>query len=163
MPSFNIVNELDLQEVDNAVNQAVQVISQRFDFRGTHSEIKFDRNSKTINMISNNEQKIETILDILQSKAHKRGIDIKALQAGKATPMSGDLLKATITLVDGIDKETAKKITKHIKGLKYRVQASIEDDKLRVTGKKRDDLQNVIQNLKENNFEVPLQFTNFRD
>jgi uncharacterized protein YajQ (UPF0234 family) len=163
MPSFDVVSELDLQEVDNAVNQTSKEISQRFDFRGTDSKIEFDRNTKCINLISNSEEKIENIVSVLQSKAVKRSIDLKAFHVGKPSPMTGNLHKCAVKLIEGIEKETAKKITKYIKDLKLKVQAAIHDDKVRVTGKKRDFLQEVIGELKNHNFEVPLQFNNFRD
>jgi len=163
MPSFDVVSEIDFQEVDNAVNQASREISQRFDFKGTESGINLDKTAKTINLTSNSEEKLDTIFDILQSKAHKRHIDIKAFKKGNFTPVSGSLLKCVVQLMEGIDKETAKKITKHIKELKTRVQAAIHDEKVRVTSKKRDDLQSVMASLKEANFEMPLQYSNFRD
>lgn len=163
MPSFDVVSELDLQEVDNAVNQASKEISQRFDFRGTDSQIEFDRTTKTINLVSNSEQKIENIVSVLQTKAVKRSIDLQSLNIGKTNPLSGSKHKCVIQLMEGIEKEAGKKITKFIKDLKVKVQAAIHDDKVRVTGKKRDDLQEVIEALKGHNFELPLQFNNFRD
>jgi len=163
MPSFDVVSEINFQELDNAVNQVSREITQRFDFRGTESSIKLDKPAKVINLISNSELKIETIVDILQSRAHKRSIDIKALKVGKCHPMSGQLLKCIVEMVEGVDKETGKKITKMVKEMKIKVQASIQDNKVRVTGKKRDDLQEVMQSIKMGNFDVPLQFDNFRD
>jgi cyclic-di-GMP-binding protein len=163
MPSFDIVSEIDLQEVDNAINQVSKEISQRFDFRGTDAKIEFDKPTNTITLSANSEQKIETIVDILQSKAIKRGIDIKSFKVDKAQPASGNILKSKVSLIQGIDRDNGKKITKHIKELKMKVQASINDDKVRVTGKKRDDLQDAIQALKQLKCDVPLQFENFRD
>lgn len=163
MPSFDIVSEINLQEVDNAVNQAAKEIATRFDFRGTGSEISFDKITKIIKLSSNSEDKIENIISVLQSKAIKRGIDIKSLKKNKIEPAGGQTMRCNLNLVEGIDKENAKKITAFIKDLKIKVQAAIHDDKVRVTSKKRDDLQEAIQNLKKQNFEVPLQFNNFRE
>ena len=163
MPSFDIVSELNLQEIDNAVNQATKEISTRFDFRGTGSEIVFDKVTKTIKLSSNHEDKIEGMIGVLQSKAIKRGIDIRCLKKNKIEAATGKTLRCTVTLVEGIDKENGKKINSFIKDLEIKVQSAIHDDKIRVTGKKRDDLQNVIQSLKGENFECPLQFNNFRE
>lgn len=163
MPSFDIVSELDLQEIDNAVNQVDRELTQRYDFKGTQASIEFDRKNSTITLKANSEQKLETIVDILQSKVIKRGLDIKSLKPGKAEAMGGQMQKIVIELIEGIDKEQAKKITKFIKDTKMKVQASIQDDKVRVTGKKRDDLQEAIQALKQESFELPLQYNNFRD
>lgn len=163
MPSFDVVSEIDLQEVDNAVNQAAKEVAQRFDFRGTHSEISFDKKTLLIKLVSNSEEKMATIVDILQSKVHRRGLQIEALKVGKNEPIGGMLLKCEITLQQGIDRDTAKEITKIIKESKMKVQASIQDDKIRVTGKKRDDLQAAMNLLRSQKLEVPLQFNNFRD
>lgn len=163
MPSFDIVSELDLQEVDNAVNQTSKEISQRFDFKGAQALIEFDKTLKTITLTANSEQKVENILSVLQSKAVKRGLDLRCFDFTKPTPITGGKFKSPIKLIEGIEKDIAKKIIKHIKDSELKVQASIHDDKLRVTGKKRDDLQDVIASVKAANFEVPLQFDNFRD
>lgn len=163
MPSFDISSEVDLQELDNAINTAKREIENRYDFRGTDSSIEFDRKAQIIKLKSNSEDKIDALIDILQSKSHKRGIDISSFDVGKKEPTTGMNLKCEVKLKQGIDKDNGKKITKFIKDLKMKVQASIQDDKIRVTGKKRDDLQNAIEALKGNRFDVPLQFGNFRD
>lgn len=163
MPSFDIVSELDLQEVDNAVNQAEKEIAQRFDFRGSGSTIEFDRKNKIIKMGSNSEDKLETIYSVLQSKAIKRGLDIQCFEKDKVIPAGGMAVKQNITMKEGIDKELGKKINKHIKDLKIKVQSSLQDDKVRVTGKNRDDLQSVMGSVKTAGFGIPLQFINFRD
>lgn len=163
MPSFDVVSEINFQEVDNAINQASKEISQRFDFRGTDSKIEFDKTTNVINLISNSENKVENIMSVLQSKAVKRQIDLQAFKKGKTAPLSGNLHKCVIQLIQGIEKETARKIVKYVKELKVKVQASIHEDKVRVTGKKRDDLQEVMASLKSQNFELPLQYENFRD
>lgn len=163
MPSFDVVSEIDLQEVDNAVNQTAKEIIQRFDFKGTGSEITYDKTLKKLKLLSNSEPKMATLIDILRSKAIKRGLDIRSLKVGKIEPTTGTQLKCEISLVEGIDKEAAKKITKFIKESGLKVQAAIQDEKVRISGKKRDDLQEAIQSLKAQDFEVGLQFNNFRD
>lgn len=163
MPSFDIVSEIDLQEIDNAVNQTAKEVAQRFDFRGTQSEISFDKKTLVIKLISNSEEKMATIVDILQSKAHRRGLEIEALKLGKNEPMGGMLLKCEVTLQQGIDRDNAKEITKLIKDSKLKVQAAIHEEKIRVTGKKKDDLQTVMNFLRTQKLKVPLQFNNFRD
>ncbi len=163
MPSFDVVSELDMQEIDNAVNQAAKEIAQRFDFRGTNSELTLDKKEKLVKILSNSEEKIETIYDILTSKAIKRGVDIKSFEKQKILPTTGTTLKMDLKLIEGVDKETAKKITTHIKASVVKVQAQIQDEKVRVTGKKRDDLQAMIAELKNLDVERPLQFNNFRD
>lgn len=163
MPSFDIVSELDLQEVDNAVNQTSKEIAQRFDFKGSHASIEYDKTAKSITLIANSEQKVENIFSVLQSKAVKRGLDLRCFEFEKPTPITGSKFKSIIKLIEGIEKDIAKKIIKHIKDSGLKVQASIHDDKLKVTGKKRDDLQDTIASVKSANFEVPLQFNNFRD
>ena len=163
MPSFDVVSELNMQELDNAVNQAAREISQRFDFRGTGSEVTLDKTKKTIKVLSNSEDKVDDIIGVLQSKAIKRGLDIKIFDVGKKEPASGMTLRCEVKLIEGIDKDNAKKITSFIKELPIKVQAAIQDEKVRVTSKKRDDLQEVMQALRSHSFDVPLQFDNFRE
>lgn len=163
MPSFDIVSELNLQEIDNAVNQAAKEVFSRFDFRGANPQVNFDRNEKKIKISANSEQKVGDIIGVLQSKAIKRGVDIRSLKAGKIEAAGGMTHRCVVELVEGVEKEQAKKITAFIKDLAIRVQASINDDKVRVTGKKKDDLQEVMQKINGHSFDVPLQFNNFRD
>lgn len=163
MPSFDIVSELNLQEVDNAVHQTEKEIATRFDFRGAQAEITFDKTKKLITLVANSEQKIENMLSVLQSKAIKRQVDIKCLNPEKIQPKGGNLLKQDVLLKEGIDKEFGKKINSFIKDLGMKIQSGIHDDKVRVTGKQRDDLQQVMQALRGHDFELPLQFKNFRD
>ena len=162
MSSFDVVSVIDLQEVDNAVNQAAKEIAQRFDFRGTESKIEFDRSHKVMTLWANSEKKIDDIVSVLYSKAARRQVDLLALKQGKIVHMSGFTHKCVIEIIEGIEKEAAKKIVKFIKELKFKVQAAIHDDKVRATGKSRDDLQATITAIKGHNFEVPLQFDNFR-
>ena len=158
--SFDIVSEVDLQEVDNALNQARREIETRFDFKGSKSEIKQESNN--ITLVSDDEFKMRNVADILESKMIKRGIDIKALKYGKVEPAAGDTVRQQVTIQQGIDKDLGKEIVKDIKNSKIKVQASINGDKLRVAGKDRDDLQAVIKMLKEKDYNVPLQFSNYR-
>lgn len=161
MPSFDAVSEVNHQEVDNAVNQATKEIQQRYDFKGTKTEIKLDKNN--IHIVSDNETKMKAVIEILQTKAMRRGIDIKSLSVGKIEPAGGQLVKCDVKVLEGIETEKAKKITAAIKDSKLKVQAQIQDNQVRVTGKKRDDLQEAIALLKGQDFGIPLQFKNFRD
>ncbi len=163
MPSFDVVNELNYQEIDNAVNQTAKEILSRFDFKGTESEIEFLRKDKKINLKSNSEQKIENLFDVLQSKIIKRGVDVKCLKKGKIEAMGGQTQRCIIELLEGIDKDTGKVITNHVKNTKFKAQASIHDDKVRVTSKSIDELQAIIASLKTLDVDRPLQFNNFRD
>lgn len=164
MPSFNVVSEVNLQEVDNALNQARKEITTRYDFRGSKSEIVWDGKVKTpIKVISDNDDKLKALIDIMQTKFLKRGIELSAVNFGKKEPAGGQLIRVEATLVSGIETEKAKEVIKKIKDLKLKVQAQIEEDKLRVTGKSRDDLQEVISALRAASFDIPLQFVNFRD
>ena len=162
MPSFDIVSEVDLQEVDNAVNQAAKEIGNRFDFRGGNSEVSFDRETKKIKIVADDDMKLRSIHQIVEQKMVKRSIDIRALDYGNEQQASGQQIKQEISLVCGLEKEVAKKITKIIKDSKLKVQAQIQDDQVRVTSKKIDELQNVIQTLKEEEVGLPLQFVNMR-
>ncbi len=160
MPSFDVVSEVDLHEVSNAVDQANREVANRFDFKG--SGARFELDDLTITMHAQNDFQLRQMLDMLQMKLSKRGVDIGCLDIGQLQ-VSGQEARQEITLRQGIDKELAKKITKLIKESKLKVQASIQGDKIRVTGKKRDDLQQVIQALREAKLGLPLQFINFRD
>ncbi len=158
--SFDIVSKLDLQEVDNAVNQANKEIETRFDFKNSKSKIEFGEDS--ITLYSDDEYKLTAVYDVLQSKCVKRGVSLKALKLGKVEPASGGTVRQSVTLQQGIDQDTAKTITKLVKDSKIKVQASIQGDQVRVSGKSRDDLQAVIQLLQSSDMPVPLQFVNYR-
>ncbi|HHJ39464.1 MAG: YajQ family cyclic di-GMP-binding protein [Methylothermaceae bacteria B42] len=160
MPSFDIVSEVDLHEAANAVDQANREVSTRFDFKG--SGARFELEGEQITLHAQNDFQLKQMLDILQMKLSKRGVDIACLDIGEPQ-ISGQAAHQTVILRQGIDKELAKKITKRIKDTKLKVQASIQGEKVRVTGKKRDDLQKVIQTLREAKLDLPLQFINFRD
>ena len=160
MPSFDIVSEVDLHEITNAVDQANREVGNRFDFKGTSARIEQTEHILIIH--ADNEFQIKQVTDILHLKLAKRGIDIAALAAGQIVS-SGNKAKQEITVRHGIDQDTARNLVKRIKSSKLRVQASIQGDKVRISGKKRDDLQSIISKLKEDQSDLPLQYTNFRD
>lgn len=160
MPSFDIISTLDLQEVDNAVNQARKEIESRYDFRGSQSEIEWDK--KEITLLGDDDYKMNAMKDILQTKLHRRGIDIRALRFDEPMAAGGKLLRQKITLVQGLEKEIAKEIIKLIKETKLKVQAQIMDEKVRVTSKSIDDLQKTIAVVKKADLSVPIQFDNMR-
>ncbi|MBI1909348.1 MAG: YajQ family cyclic di-GMP-binding protein [Deltaproteobacteria bacterium] len=161
MPSFDIVSEINRQEVDNAVNQTRKEIITRYDFKGSKSEINLDKDE--IHLLSDDDYKMKALIDILQNKSVKRGISLKSFEVGKIEPAGGQSLKCTIKLVNGIDTDRARELVRKIKELELKVQPSIDGDKVRISGKKRDDLQGVIQTVRGFDFPIPLQFINFRD
>ena len=161
MPSFDIVSKVDSQEVDNAVNQSKKEISQRYDFKG--SKCSLEVKDGMIVIIADDDFMLKSVIDILQTKAIRRGISLKALDFGNVEDASGSLVRQVVTIRQGISKELGKKINKMIKKAGIRVQSQIQDDQLRVSGKKIDDLQAVIQMLKEEDLEVDLQFVNMRN
>ena len=161
MPSFDIVSKVDMQEVDNAVTQAAKEISQRYDFKGSKSSITPEKDS--VKVMADDDYKLKAVIDVLQSKFMKRGISIKALQYGKVEQASGGMVRQIITVQQGISKEKAKEIIAAIKEAKLKVQAQIQDDQVRITGKNRDDLQDAIQLLKGKDLDVEMQFLNFRE
>ncbi len=160
MPSFDVVSEVDLQEVNNAVDQANREIGTRFDFRGV--EARMERNDAEVRMTAEAEIQLEQMLDILRSKLIKRSVDADAMEPAEVEH-SGKLYHQVIRLRQGIDSLLAKKIVKMIKDKKLKVQAAIQGEKIRVTGKKRDDLQGVMSMLRESEIDIPLQYENFRD
>jgi uncharacterized protein YajQ (UPF0234 family) len=160
MPSFDIVSEINIQEVDNAVNQAKKELTSRYDFRGSKSEYQWDR--KEIKLIGDDEKKLEALRDILQTKLHRRGIDIQAVKFEKPEPIGGMLWKQEVKLVQGVEKEKAKEIVKEIKDSKIKVQAAIQGDLIRVTSKSIDSLQECIALMRASKIGIPLQFTNMR-
>lgn len=160
MPSFDAVSEFDAHELANAVDQANREVTQRFDFKGVDAEFRLD--DKLIHMRADAEFQLQQMLPILHQKMAKRGVDLGILKPGKVEP-SGKGVKQALSLQEGIDSDTAKSIVKLIKERKMKVQAAIQGDQVRVTGKKRDDLQAVMQMLKAEDLKLPLQFKNFRD
>ena len=160
--SFDVVSKVDMQEVKNAVDQAQREIETRFDFKGSSSEIDLDEKAGTIALASDNETRMKALVDVLQSKFIKRGIDIKALDLGKLEDASKGTVRQTATIKQGLDADTARKIVKIIKDKGLKVQAQIQGDQVRVSAKARDDLQTVIQTLKAAELEAALQFVNYR-
>lgn len=160
MPSFDVVSEVDMHEVTNAVDQANREVTTRFDFKGTNA--RFELNESMITMKAEAEFQLQQMLDILQTKLSRRGVDIDCLELAEPQ-QSGKEARQEVTIRQGLDSVLSKKIVKLIKDAKLKVQAAIQGDKVRVSGKKRDDLQQVIAMLKEAKLELPLQYTNFRD
>jgi len=163
MPSFDLVSKINLQEIDNAVNSVNRELTNRYDFKGAIFSVELNIKENLINLSADSEYKLEAIRDSLKVFATKRGVDVKALDFQEIQKAGGNILKQEIKLKNGIDQEVAKKIIKHIKDLKMKVQASIRADEVRIEGKKRDDLQEAISSIKSIDFGIPLQFINFRD
>ena len=160
--SFDIVCQVDMQEVTNAVAQAVKEIGQRFDFKGSKSSIELDKGKGVITLVSDDEQKLKSVVDILQTKLIKRGVALKALDYGKIEKAAGSTVRQAVTLQQGIPQEKAKEIVKIIKDMKLKVSPEIQKDQVRVKAKKIDDLQAIMGRLKEKDFGIHLQFSNYR-
>ncbi len=160
--SFDIVSKVDLQEVSNAVQQATKEISQRFDFKGSKSSIDMQKENNEITLISDDEHKLKSVIDILQGKLIKRGISVKSLIYGKIEPALGGTVRQVITLQQGIAQDKAKEIAKIIKDTKLKVQAEIQKDQVRVRAKNIDDLQAVIKVLKGKDMGMHMEFANYR-
>lgn len=163
MPSFDIVVQTDLQEVDNAVNQAAKELGQRYDFRGSKSRIDWQKGSAELTLYGEDDYRLKAVLDILQGKLIKRGVSIKNLTLGKAEDAAESMRRQKITLAQGIEGEMCKEIAKRIKQTKLKVQAQIQGDQVRVTGKSRDDLQAVIAMVREADLGPEFRFVNMRD
>ena len=162
MASFDIVNEINAQEVDNAVNNTVKEVSTRYDFRGLHTEVTYHKKENRIHLVAAESMKMQAVREMLIKNFIKRNIDSKVLEFGTEEGTSQGYVKMDVILKEGIDRETAKKIVKEIKDLKIKVQPQIQDEQVRVTGKKIDDLQAVIAHMKGKDMGVPLQFVNFK-
>ena len=160
MPSFDVVSEVDQHELTNAVDQVNREVSNRYDFKG--SDARVEQAESTLTLHAQSEFQIEQIMDILRQKLAKRGIDLACLDPGKVEE-ANNRARQTVTIREGIDQAIGKKIIKLIKDAKLKVQAQIQGEQVRVTGKKRDDLQAVMQLLRNAELDVPLQFNNFRD
>jgi hypothetical protein len=160
--SFDIVSEINLQETDNAINQARKEIAQRYDFKGSKSSIDLDLKEKKITVASDDDFKLKAVVDILQNKMIKRGVPLKALDYGPPEPAAGGTVRQAIGLRVGIDKENARLIVKMIKETKLKVQAQIMDDQVRVSGKVKDDLQSVMKLIRDAELKFAVQFTNYR-
>jgi uncharacterized protein YajQ (UPF0234 family) len=162
--SFDVVSQVDLQEVRNAVDQASREISQRFDFKNTGSsiELSIEGDSASLLVKSNTDQKVKDAVKVLEQKLVKRNVALKALQPGDIEPAAGGTARQRIALTQGISAEKAREIVKIVKDMKTKSQASIQGDQVRVSSKSRDTLQEIIAALKEKDFGIPLQFTNYR-
>src|SRR3954453_2420301 len=160
--SFDIVSELNLQEMDNAITQAQKEIGTRYDFKGSAASVEFDRKAKELTLTADQEPQLEAVRKVVVERMIKRGVEPKAMDPQKIEQATHKTVRQKVKLKSGIDKETAKLIQKKIKDLKLKVNASIQGEALRVSGPKRDDLQAVIAAVKANPPGIPLQFTNFR-
>ncbi len=160
--SFDIVSKVDMQEVINAIQQAMKEISQRFDFRGSKSDINLDKGKNEISIVSDDDYKLKSVIDILEGKFVKRKVPLKALNYGKIEAALSGTVKQIVTLQEGIPTEKSKEIVKMIKNTKLKVQSEIQKDQLRVRAKKIDDLQSVMQFLKEKDLGIHVDFMNYR-
>ncbi|MDC3084487.1 YajQ family cyclic di-GMP-binding protein [Gammaproteobacteria bacterium] len=161
MPTFDIVSKFDPSEVDNAIQNLKREIVQRYDFKNSNSEIEFEK--ELIIIKTDDDYKLTQLQEMLKVQITKRGIDVRALDMGKVEMSAGQAVRQTITMIQGINKDISKDIIKIIKESKIKVQVSIQGDELRISGKKRDDLQQTITLLKTQSLDLPLQFINFRD
>ena len=161
MPSFDVVSKVAMHEVENALHQTQKEVAQRFDFKDTQTEL--EKTAEGIVMRSNSEGRLEAALKVLQEKLVKRNVSLKVLDVQDPQPAGGTTWRQLLKLQEGISTEKAKEIVKHLKDTKLKVQASIQSDTVRVSGKKRDDLQEAIASLKAKDFGLPLQYINFRD
>jgi len=160
--SFDIVSEVELQEVDNAVNQAVKELSQRYDFKGSKASIAFDRKEKKITLIADDDFKLRSLTDILTTRLAKRGVSLKSLKFNDPEKAFEGYLRQAVEICMGIDKERAKELAAIIKGLGLKVQAQIEGEKIKVSSAKKDELQVVIAHIRGLDFPIPLSFCNYR-
>lgn len=158
--SFDVVSQVDMQEMDNAVNQVKKEVTQRYDFRGSNASIELGENN--VKIAAEDEYKLETMIDMLRTKMAKRGVPLRCLELGKVEPATKGTVRQELAIKQGISKEVGKKIQAAIKATKLKVTAQLQDDQVRVAGAKKDDLQAVIQMLKAEDFGVDLQFINMR-
>jgi uncharacterized protein YajQ (UPF0234 family) len=161
MPSFDVVSRLEMQEIDNAVSNAMKEITQRYDFKGSIS--KLERSDNVVTLLTEDDMKAKQVIEILTSHLIKRKIDPKAVKLKSSESASGNTIRQKYDLLEGIDQEMGKKITKMIKDTKLKVQAKIQGNELRISGAKKDNLQDVMSKIDELKLELPLQFVNFRD
>ena len=162
MASFDIVSKTDLQLLDNALNVAKKEILNRFDFNGSKSSIELDKKTLSITILTENEMRLEALVDTLSNRMIKQKLNPSCLDDGKESAASGNMIRKEITVKQGIDKDTARKIIKEIKDAKLKVTAQAMDDQIRVTGKQINDLQATIRRISEIQFDLPLQFVNFK-
>ena len=161
MPSFDVVSQVDMQEVRNAVDQAAREVVNRYDFKGTDTKIRLSEDGITLE--SSAEGRLEAAIDVLEGKLVKRKVSLKSISGGEVKPAAGGRVQTSFSLNQGIAQEAAKELSKAVRDSKLKVQIQIQGDQLRVQGKKRDDLQAVIQLLKDLDYRLPLQYVNYRD
>jgi cyclic-di-GMP-binding protein len=159
--SFDIVSEINHAEMHNAIVQAQHELAVRFDFKGTHASIEFNKKDNNLTLMADHKGQLDTVLQVVKEKMARRGVPVGSLRRGKVEDATHDTVREVLSIHTGVESDDARKIVKDIKQLKIKVQAQIMDDKVRVTAKKIDDLQTVIAHLKENGPEYPLQFVNF--
>jgi cyclic-di-GMP-binding protein len=162
MPSFDVVNKVEMNELENAVNNTLREVTTRYDFRNSNTSVELNKKDKVIHMVTADDMKMRALEDMVRSNCIKRKVDPKCLDFQKAEPTSKGALKRDVRIKEGMSKDTAREIVKTIKDLKLKVQASIQDEQVRVTGKKIDDLQTVIKTLDAKGFDVPLQYVNMK-
>ena len=160
--SFDIVSETDMAEVQNAVNQSMMEIRQRFDFKGSKSEITLDKKANQLILVSDDEPKMKSVVDILEGKLVRRKVSLKALDYGKVEHATGGTVRQAVKIQQGIPQDKGKEMAKYIKSLGLKVQSQIMDNQVRVSGKKKDDLQSVMASLRSKDFGIALSFTNYR-
>lgn len=160
--SFDVTSSIEMPEVDNAVNQAKKEIGQRFDFKGSIAQIELDQKANTLTLTAEDNFKLESVWDVLQTRLIKRNVPVKNMKRGDIIPSAGSSVKQVITLQQGIPIEAAKDIVKHLKDLKKKVQASIQGEQVRITSSSKDELQDAMQVLRAKDFGVALQFGNYR-
>ena len=160
--SFDIVSKVDLQTLDNAVNNAMKEIKNRYDLKNTSSSIEIEKNTQEITMISDSDMQMDQVAQVLYQKMVKLGLNMKSIKSKGREKAGGDKIREAFTTINGIEQETAKKIVKDIKDLKLKVQASIQGDQIRISGKTKDDLQSAITLCRQNDYGIPLQFVNYR-
>ena len=161
MPSFDVVSKLDMQEIDNSISNSMKEITQRYDFKGSNSKI--ERSDKIITLTTEDELKAKQVLDILNGHIIKRNVDTRSIKLKNSESASGNTIRQTFDLIEGVDQDISKKIISAIKSSKMKVQVKIQGNELRVSGVKRDNLQEAIQIIKDLDLPVPLQYVNFRD
>ena len=161
MPSFDVVSKLDMQEIDNSISNSMKEITQRYDFKGSNSKI--ERSDKIITLTTEDELKAKQVLDILNGHIIKRNVDTRSIKLKNSESASGNTIRQTFDLIEGVDQDISKKIISKIKSSKMKVQVKIQGNELRVSGAKRDNLQDAIQIIKDLDLPVPLQYVNFRD
>ena len=163
MPSVDVVSRVDMQALDNAANNVKREISTRFDFKNVETEISLDRKKKSIHITSGDDMKIKAIIEMLSGQCVRLKVDPKCLEIGEIEPTSGGNAKVDIHIKEGLSKETCQKMVKLVKNNKFKVQATIQEDQVRLTGKKIDDLQEIMRLFREQDYDVPLQFVNMKD